>query len=256
MQKILCVLAFIFCMSSLHAQVKKKIKRGRRNKSDNQISIPTHYLQAEWEVGHENISPNLATSVYPNFVLRYGLTDKIDVSTEFNLITTHLKLPDSSIHTNGIEPVLFGVNYLVWSSKDGKSALIGEAQLAFPSLASKDYTAKHIAPTVQLSCTRSLGKRSQLILTGGVFWDGFSTTPSAIYNSTYSFDISPKWNLSTSLFGFIGNSAPLHNLDLSLSYAPHDHFQVGVTGGLGLNASAHDNYLAVNGVFGFSTKHH
>jgi hypothetical protein len=180
----------------------------------------------------------------------------MDVSTEFNLITTHLKLPDTSTHTNGIEPVLFGVNYLLWNSKDGKSALVGEAQLAFPSLASKDYTAKHIAPTFQVSGTRSIGKRSQIILTAGMFWDGFSTTPSAIYNSAYSFDITPKWNVSSSLFGFIGNSAPLHNLDLSLSFSPTQNFQVGITGGMGINASAHDNYLAVNGVFGFSTRQH
>ncbi|HLO79482.1 MAG TPA: transporter [Chitinophagaceae bacterium] len=256
MQKILWLIAFIFCMSSLHAQVKKKIKRGRRNKSDNEISIPSNYIQAEWEFGHENITQYLATTVYPNMVLRYGITDKMDVSTEFNLITTHLKLPDTTLHTNGIEPVLFGINYLFWSTKDGKSSLIGEAQLAFPSLASKDYTAKHIAPTVQLSGTRSIGKRSQIIITAGVFWDGFSTTPSTTYNSAYSFDITRKWNISSSLFGFIGKSAPLHNLDVSLSYAPNQNFQVGITGGLGINESAHDNYLAVNGVFGFSTKHH
>ncbi len=255
MQKILWLLAFMFCMSSLHAQVKKKIKRGRRNKSDNEISIPAHYLQAEWEIGHENISPNLATTVYPNMVVRYGLSNRINVSTEFNLITTHLKLPDTSAHTNGIEPVLFGVNYLLKSTNDGKSSLIGEAQIAFPNLASKDYAAKHIAPTIQLSGTRSIGKRSQLILTGGFFWDGFSTTPSAIYNVLHSFDMTSKWSVSTSLFGFIGKSAPLHNFDLSLAYTANDNFQVGVTGGLGLNASAHDNYLAVNGVFGFSTKH-
>src|SRR5258708_5922801 len=87
-QILLMVIAIAACTCSM-GQVKKKIKRGRRNKSESQFMLDENYLQAEWELGHETITPGLNTTVYPNLVMRYGISKQLEINTEINFLSAH-----------------------------------------------------------------------------------------------------------------------------------------------------------------------
>ena len=121
-QVILLICALSVC-SGTQAQVKKKIKKGRRNKSESQFMLDENYFQAEWEIGHEIITADVNTTVYPNLLLRYGINKKIEVNAEISFLTAHDELVQST-NTSGIEPVSFGVNYLLLAETKRSPAII------------------------------------------------------------------------------------------------------------------------------------
>ena len=250
-QVILLFCAVAVCSVSM-AQVKKKIKKGRRNKSESQFMLDENYFQAEWEVGQETLTDKLNTTVYPNLVMRYGINKQFEINAEVSLLTARDKSSQKK-NTTGIEPVAIGANYLLLSETAKRPAIIFSGQFAVPFLATKSFTATYWAPALELIVEKAVSQQVILAASGGAFWDGFSTQASFIYNGNISYNLTKKWALTSEWFGFI-NGTPQHNTDLSITYTLNKSVQFGATAGAGLSAAAHKNYIAINGVWGCSTK--
>lgn len=254
MKKAVLFLLAICTVVCAEAQVKKKIKKGRRNKSESQVALGKNDFLAEWETGHETINPGLSTTVYPNLVLHYALSDRTEINTEMNLVTAKIKTAVAQKNTTGIEPVSVGANYLLVRDTEKSPSVMLSAQLAFPFLATKSFTADHLAPSMQVNAQQALLHQQAAIgLSSGLFWDGFSTTPSFIYNANFSYTFIKKWMITTECFGFINQEPPQNNLDASLAYIINDYVQFGFTAGMGISAAAHKNYFAINGTWGLNT---
>ena len=243
----------LFICFSAQAQVKKKIKRGRRNKSESQFMLDKNYLEFDWEVGHETISSDLSTTVYPNLSIRYGISKNVEVDAEVNLITAKDKTAQPQ-NTTGIEPVMLGVNYLLLSESKSQPAIIISAQFAFPFLATKNLRANYLAPLLQANFQKPVNKKLALGVSGGAFWDGFVTTASFIYNANATYTFSKKWMAVSEWFGFINGGLSQHNTDLSITYSFNKNVQLGITGGIGISNAAHKSYISINGVWGCSMK--
>jgi len=252
--KALLLSMFFFVSLAASAQVKKKIKRGRRNKSESQFTLDSGYLQAEWEVGHETLTDKLNTTVYPNLALRYGINKQLEVNAEISLLTAH-DATSTTVNTSGIEPVSFGCNYLLSAESKKWPAIILSGQIAIPFMASKKFTANYWAPTLQVVVAKAFGPNWILSAANGVFWDGFSTSAIFIYNWSASYNLTKKWTATSEWFGFINGAAPQHNTDLSLAFAVNKQIQFGISAGTGLSKAAHKSYFAVNGVWGRSLEH-
>lgn len=247
------ILLCIFNSLSTAAQVKKKIKRGRRNKPESQFMLDSSYLELDWEFGRETITDNLSTTLYPNLAVRYGINQRLEINAEINVITAtdNTALIKSS---TGTEPVLLGANYLLMGEGKNRPAVILSAQLAVAFLATKNFTANYVAPLVQVDIQKPVSAKWTLGLSSGAFWDGFNPTASFIYNATASYVFTKKWMATTEWFGFINGSPPQHNTDISLTYTFNKNVQLGLTAGTGISTTAHKNYFAINGVWGWSLK--
>lgn len=119
-----------------------------------------------------------------------------------------------------------------------------------PFLATKNFTANYWVPALELIVEKAMSQRVILAASSGVFWDGFSTHPSFIYNGNVSYSLTKKWMLTAEWFGFIKGTALQQNTDLSINYILNKSVQFGATVGVGLSAAAHKNYVAINGVWG------
>ncbi len=244
----------VFCLSiSARAQVKKQIKKGRRYKSESQFALNKNDFQAEWEVGREAVDSQLTTITYPNLVLHYALSDRLEVNTEMSLVTTAEKYYSLQKNITGIEPVLIGANYQILRDTYNTPSVILSTQLAIPFLATKDYAINHLAPIVQADIQEAVHDKWVFGLSGGLLWDGFSTTPSFIYNASTSYSFTKKWMITAECFGFINNDLPQNNIDASLAYVINDLIQFGFTAGAGISSAAPKNYFAVNGTWGMNT---
>lgn len=246
-------LLLLFTASQANAQVKKKIKKSRRNKSESQFALAKSDFVAEWEIGHEVLNPQLSTTVYPNIVLHYGLSDRTEINTEINLVTANDKSVTPAKNTTGIEPIAFGINYLLLRDTEKRPSIMLSAQVGIPFMATTNYSADHLAPTLQVNVQQPIRSKTVLGLSTGLFWDGFSTSPSFTYNAEASYTFIKKWVVMGECFGFVNHEPPQNNLDASFIYAMKDFVQFGFTAGMGISAAAHKNYFAVNGTWGFNT---
>ncbi len=235
------------------AQVKKKIKKSRRNKSESRFALATKDAQVEWETGYETFDAGLATVAYPNMVLHYGISNRAEVNTEVSLVTAIDKTVISQKNTTGIEPLMAGFNYLLRKEGSKGPAVIAAVQIAIPFLASANFTASHFAPVLQLDIQQPISKQLTSGFTPGLFWDGFTTTPSYTYSLNMNYQPVNKWVLTTELFGFINHELPQHSIDAEVDYNINKQWQLGVTGGVGISSAAHKSYFAFNGSYGFNT---
>ncbi|MEX6689818.1 transporter [Danxiaibacter flavus] len=249
---IIFLLMLCFTISA-QAQVKKHIKKGRRYKSESQFALNKNDFQAEWEFGREAVDSQLTTITYPDLELHYALSDRLEVNTEMSLITTAEKSYSLQKNTSGIEPVLIGANYQVLRDTYNTPSIIVSTQLAIPFLATKEFTIDHLAPIVQVNIQEAVHDKWIFGLSGGLLWDGFSTSPSFIYNANTAYTFNKKWMITAECFGFINHDLPQNNLDASLAYVVNDLIQFGVTAGAGISSAAPKNYFAVNGTWGFNT---
>lgn len=244
------LLVILFLFVDANAQVKKKIKKSRRNKSQSQYTLEKNEFQYEWEAGYETLNHSLQTVTYPNMVFHYGLTSKLEINSEATLLTAIDKTQPAHKNTSGIEPVAFGLNYLMIKESPTHPAVIGSFQLAIPFLATRNFAATHLAPVMQLNIRQPVLKKITIGFAPGVFWDGFSSNPSYLYNFDTDYNPSDKWQISPEIFGFISsNGAPQHNIDLEIDHKFSNKIQLGVIAGKGLSPASHKNYFAVCGVY-------
>jgi hypothetical protein len=252
--KNILLLLFAFCLAIVvQGQVKKKIKKGRRYKSGSDFALNKNDFQAEWEFGKETIDSQLRTIVYPNLVLHYALSDRMEVNTEISLITTNNDSYLQQKSSTGIEPVLIGANYQVLRDTYNTPSITISGQLALPFLATKKFTVNYLAPTLQADIQEELQQKWIFSISGGLLWDGFSTSPSLIYNASTSYMVKKKWMVTAECFGFISHNLPQNSFDGSIAYVFNNLVQFGISAGTGISAAASKNYFAVNGSWGLNT---
>ncbi len=235
-----------------NAQVKKKIKKSRRSKTESQFALAKKDILVEWETGYETFDATLGTTAVPNIVLHYGISNRLEVNTELSIVSVTDKSETPIKKISGAEPLLAGFNYLLRKEDKNGPAVIASIQLAVPFLASKNFTAAHLAPVMQLDIQQPLSKKLTAGFTPGLFWDGFITTPSYTYTSSLTYKPVKKWVLSAEIFGFISKDLPQHNIDAELDYNINPHWAFGITGGVGISSAAHKSYAGINGSYGFN----
>jgi Putative MetA-pathway of phenol degradation len=248
-----CILLFSFVCTS--AQVKKKIKKSRRSKTESQFALTKNDILFEWEAGHETFDALLSTTTLPNFVLHYGISNRLEVNIEISIVNVADRSVGVVKKTTGIEPVLAGLNYLLRKENKKGPAVTASLQLAIPFLASANFTASHLAPVLQLGIQQSLNKKITADFTPGIFWDGFATAPSYSYTTALTYKSEKKITLSAEVFGFLGHDAPQHYIDAEVDYSITKQWVIGITGGVGISSAAHKNYVGINGSYGFNTGH-
>ena len=171
LKKSLLLLLMLFAILHTDAQIKKKIKKGRRNKSESNFALAKNDFQAEWEIGKETIDSELATIVYPNLVLHYALSHRMEVNTEMTLITAMDNSYSAQKNTTGIEPVLIGANYQVLRDTYNSPSVIVSGQLSIPFLSTKEFTINYLAPAVQIDIQEALQKKWIFGLSSGLQWN-------------------------------------------------------------------------------------
>ena len=239
---------------SAEAQVKRKIKKGRRNKSESHFSLDKGYFEIDWEVGHEVVSSDLSTFIYPNLSLRYGISSRLEINAECSFLTAKDRSSGKMHNSSGIEPVLVGANYILLKDSEKRPAIMLSAQIAIPYLSSENFMTEYPAPVIELIVQQPVNQKWVFGLASGIYWDGFQNIPYFIYNASIMYNISQKWSVSTEFFGYLNRNYKLNNMDINFAYSVTDQLQFGITSGFGLSADAHKNYFALNGVWGFNSK--
>jgi hypothetical protein len=254
MKYLLLAMVILFVLDPATAQVKKRIKKGHRNKSESQFALEKGEIEFDWELAHENNNPQLGTIIYPNLAVRYGISDRLEINTEINNVTAYSKGISPGVKTSGLEPVSFGINYLILKDSGNRPSLIFSGQVAIPWMTSTAFSAQYYAPTIELLAQQQTSKKNVVGLSGGLFWDGFSWAADFVYNLNDTYQFTPHWSLSLEIFGYLGKNRPLNYADAGVSYTVNQRLQFGCVAGFGLSSAAYTNYFALNGTWGFKKR--
>ena len=211
-------------------------------------------IQAEMQVIYENIENNGYIKnnniTHPSFLLRYGISDKIELQMNLQFMTEHIKqINDATLsyehhyHT-GIQPLKAGIKFSF--SGENESLMPAAAMLlniTVPNLASSKFRSSHIAPEIILSASKKI-KNITIAGNTGLLWDGESASPAEFYIIAFSYSPIKNISMFAEAYGYLKNDIPADNrIDAGLSFFVSDNLQVEIAAGVGLSKYSPINYF-------------
>jgi hypothetical protein len=184
---------------------------------------------------------------YNGTLLRYGLLDNAEfrVGLEYLGEKTTGKPGDSLTTTHGFGPLYTGFKLQI-TREDGLLPEIAFlAGLGLPFTADRDFKPAHSYADMRFSVSHTLSRLFSLGYNLGVEWDGESAVPSYFYSAVLGTGISPRLGFFVEIFGLLpeaGNSS--HTLDGGFTFLLTPLLQLDISGGLGLNETASDNFVS------------
>jgi hypothetical protein len=208
-----------------------------------------------WEESYRNLSIN-------TLLLRYGLTKNLELRlnttfrsitmTQFEVIEPGPWLPpnfqpsESAFDPQrGISSTFIGFKTNLYTSEKLSIGFLGH--LHIPELTSGDFLQplnQQIAPEFLIPVVYSLTNNLSVAAQYGIRWDGLMPNPTSVYSLALGYSINKKLKCFIEPYGFVTvNGDELHSINGGFTYLVLDKLQFDLTGGLGLNDLAPNNFV-------------
>ena len=240
MKYVLSIVTLLIINKNCLSQSLDPIATDRPDQTESPFIVPEKYFQFEIGFMQEQVSSNEKTWVYPNALIKYGLTQK----TELRLI---LDVENNRIfgkNSAGLNPVVVGFKTNLLDEKGiiPKTSFIGH--LSIPGMASSNKKSTYYAPAFRFVMQHTISKHQTLSYNLGSEWDGFMAEPTFIYTLASGFSFSDKLGGYIELYGFAPQKqAASHSWDAGFTYLINNDVQLDVHGGSEVTRNAPDYFI-------------
>lgn len=181
-----------------------------------------------------------------NYALQSSKLHKYEIIEQGQAWPSPTELPDSAYDPlRGFSASFIGFKTNLYKNDKLSIGFLGH--LYIPDLASGDFAKANeqkIAPEFFIPLAYDITDKFGVAIQYGLTWDGFSASPTANYTLALGYSITDKLSFYLEPYGFIvANGEEIHSLNGGFTYLINDDFQMDLTGGLGLNAAAPDNFI-------------
>lgn len=223
----------------------------RPDQTESSSVVPKNSLQIETGFLLENdayMNMEISNYAYNTTLLRYGLSNNFELrlGAEFLGIKEHFTNIDSTYNTSGLSPLYTGFKIQI-REEDGiipEIAFLGGISL--PITAHEDFETTFLAPSMRFAFSHTLNDRFSIGYNLGTEWDGETAMPSYYYSVALGIGITETIGAYVESFGLIPDTgSESHMVDAGFTWLATPVFQFDVSGGLGLNDEATDNYFSV-----------
>jgi len=231
------------CNVKAFAQEQIPIQTDRPDQTECPFIVPKKYFQIENGISFENTDDLSNTFFHPSSLIKYGLTDILELRLIMELTTVTFEQEN----VTGINPVTVGfkINLIKENGIVPTTSFIGH--LTVPYMATSKFKSEHYEPAFRFTMQHTLTKRLSFGYNLGMEWENKMHT--FIYTVTNGYSISEKVGAYVELYGFAPqNEKPDHRFDGGFNYLLNQNVLLDVSGGVGLSSNSPKYYAA----FGFS----
>ncbi len=214
------------------------------------LQIESGVSFARSEMLNEETFNNTWTS--PDFVLRYGVTDRFELRLNSGINGLNAQSNLSGIKINqqntGLIPVGLGLKARLLDEVGFWPELTVQAGLNFGDLAGKAFQFEHNQAVLALIFNHNISSKSSINYNLYATWQGNSQVTPFNYSLAYSYVLSSKIVISAEVFGnaqeLQNNYEGRHSVDAGMIYLLSKRIQLDAFGGYQLtNASIERNYF-------------
>ncbi len=217
----------------------------RPDQTESAVVVPHKSLQVETGFLMENdktTSFNNRTTAYNSTLLRYGLLPNFELRWGME----YLKEEQNTISARGLSPMSLGFKVAIAEEDTWKPELALLGALLLPFSAQSDLKPDYTGVSIRFSMAHTLSERVSLGYNLGVEWDGVSEVPLYFYTAALGFSLTNQCGIYAESFGYIPEEgAAEHSLDAGFTYLILSNLQFDISGGIGLNNPAPDNYFSI-----------
>jgi len=235
------------------ASAQERIDTDRPDQTESAVLVPKKYFQGELGIGKENSGQSDYTIAHPTFLLKYGLSKRVELRLESTYFSEYLFLtPDSKTRTD-LAPVEIGTKIALFEQKGllPKTSLIIHLGSSFRGNGPAVWS---YYSSFRFTCQQSITKKIGLgyNIGAGKEEDGFAL----LYTLSPNLSLGKRWYTYVEAFGFksIEESTGKwdHAIDGGLAYYISNDLKLDVSAGHGVADNPMKNYFAV----GFSFRFH
>ncbi len=226
----------------------------RPDQTESSSVVPQKSLQIETGFVVENYATDFIKQKsfsYNTTLLRYGLLKNFELRLGLEYLgeKVSIKNTDTTNTTSGIGPLYTGFKIKIAEEDGWKPEIAFLGGLVLPFTADKYFKPDYTAANIRFSFAHTLSDRFSIGYNLGAEWDGDTAVPGYFYSLALGIGLTDKLGMFVEAYGLLKEEGNSENLfDTGFTYLVLPNFQLDVSGGIGLNENALDNFLS----FGFT----
>ncbi len=245
-------------LSFLKAQNKGEVLvTDRPDQTESSSVVPHHSLQIETGFVIENNKTDLTKQksyAYNTTLLRYGLLDNFELRCGLEYLSDNTEIKNTNINysTSGFSPIYVGFKVKIENEDIWKPEIAFLGGLVLPFTAGDNYKPEYSGANIRFAFSHTLSDNFSLGYNLGVEWDGHSAVPCYFYSLATGYGLSENMSIFLESYGLIpeeGDSE--HLLDAGFTYLLLPNFQFDISGGVGLNNEAINNFVSMGLTYRF-----
>ncbi len=224
----------------------------RPDQTESAVVVPLHSLQIETGFVREVNKMGEVSYIdyaYNSTLLRYGLLNMLELRLGMEYLGSRVEELHAINRDNGFGALTTGLKYQLMDEEGLKPGLAFLGNLDLPFTASEEFKSDHLVAGVRVALSQSLSDRFSVGYNLGTEWDGNSDAAAWFYSVSLGIGLTEKLGMFAESYGLLlKNMDDNHLLDAGFTFLILPNLQADLSGGIGLNKSAIDNFIS----FGFS----
>lgn len=223
----------------------------RPDQTESSAVVPHKSLQIETGFVLENNTTDVARQksiAYNTTLLRYGLLTNFELRLGLEYLGEELEQKNTGATTahSGLGPLYTGFKVKIADEDRWRPEVAFLGGLVLPFSANKIFKPEYSAVNMRFSVSHTLSDNLSLGYNLGAEWDGETAVPGYIYTIALGIGLTDKLGMFAEGFGlFTEEGRGEHLFDGGFTYLVLPNFQLDISGGIGLNSNAADNFISV-----------
>lgn len=242
---------FLFLSVFAAAQTTPDLITDRPDQTESSSVVPHKSLQIETGFLLENKSNEFLkheSYAFNSTLLRYGLLQNFELRLGLEYLGDRfeMKNQDTTSKISGFSPLYTGFKVNIAKEDGWKPEIAILGGLTLPFTAKKDYKPTHVSADMRLSFSHTLSERFSLGYNLGAEWDGESAGPLYFYSLALGIGLTNNLSMFAESYGLLNpDGEPENMVDAGFTYLVLLNLQFDLSGGIGLNENAIDNFISV-----------
>lgn len=244
MKKILGFIFLIVTSNVVLAQFNETIRTGRPGQAIGPFTVGKSVFQTQtgFDFGgssqkHTGFSNNYLN---PNTVLRFGISEKIEINSALSYRIDESKLNGSKFNSSGLNLYSVGSRINLINNGNSLPSLGLQGTILFP-ITFGDYEDGLISYKLMAIAAQNINKKLSTTLNLGYVLN--TKIGSSVLNLSYS--INDKWGAFAEIYGSFDKEFFQKNWDTGLSYLANNNLQFDISGGYGSNNNVNDYFISL-----------
>lgn len=228
-----------------NAQMNETIRADRPGQGVCAYAVGKYVLQTQTGIDaggfYEEDARFSGINIMPNTVLRFGISDKIEINTAYEYRVD--KYEDREVHytTSGLSLGAIGSRINIYDGGKRGPGIGLQVTVKMP-IQSADYRPEFLVPKVLLIANQQLSKRFSFLVNCGIDYNGDDAQVKGVYVANLGFAISQHWSTYVENYGDFNSMKLVSRWDGGFAYLPGNNLQFDLYGGAGYNNGVFDYF--------------
>ncbi|MBD3328000.1 transporter [Candidatus Peregrinibacteria bacterium] len=222
----------------------------RPDQTESSSVVPHKSLQIETGFVMENNETDFIEQksfAYNTTLLRYGLLENFELRLGMEYLGEKLSIKNTDTTNTifGFSPIYTGFKIKIADEDGWRPEIAFLGGLVLPFTADKDFKPDYSAANIRFSFAHTLSDKFSIGYNLGAEWDGETAIPAYFYSVALGIGLTDKLGMFVEGYGLLPEEVDSENLfDAGFTYLLFPNFQLDLSGGIGLNDNAVDNFLS------------